>query len=174
VTGARLGYRFAIIPEWVLYHPDLTPLAVRVYGCLARHGMDPDSCFPSHERIARLVGVDERSVARPVRQLVAVGAIAIRRRDVHGRRSTNGYWLAGDEPFEATDRRAGERGSPDLPRSTARTYRAAARAKGKPANEIPTCSSPESCMPGSGRVPTPKSLRLALDQATTTQGATDE
>lgn len=123
MSGVQSGYRFTIIPEWVLYHAELSALAVRLYGALARHGTDPASCYPSHARLAQLVGIDERSVARPLKALAEVGAIAVVRRPSRGgHRQTNGYQLAGDTP---------------LP------YRAAPRGERKPPNEIATYISPE-------------------------------
>lgn len=100
---ARLTYAFAPIPEWILYHPALTPLAVRVYGVLARCGMTPDACFPSHAFIAEKANCQERSVARPMAELEAVGAIRhVTRWRSGGGRTSNGYWLAGDGPLEQT------------------------------------------------------------------------
>jgi hypothetical protein len=90
-------YRFAAIPEWVLYHPDLSAICVRLYGALARHGTDQDRCYPSQARLAHLCGISERSVQAPLRQLEKVGAI---RRHLSEGRSTR-YELAGDTPLEA-------------------------------------------------------------------------
>jgi hypothetical protein len=94
----QMGYRFAAIPEWILYHPNLSATAVRLYGALARHGMTPDSCYPSHARLAKLIGVSERSIQAPIRDLEKVGAIQRFKRggDDGERQTSNGYRLAGD------------------------------------------------------------------------------
>lgn len=97
------GYRFATIPEWILYHPELNGTAVRVYGCLDRHGQDPSTCYPSHARVGALLGMSERSVAKPLAELEAVGAIEVVARFEGGRQTSNGYTLAGDVPLTAQD-----------------------------------------------------------------------
>jgi DNA-binding transcriptional regulator YhcF (GntR family) len=95
-------YRFTTIPEWVLYHPQLSPLAVRVYGVLDRRGHEPTHCFPSHAEIAKKAQVSARSVARPLAELEAVGAIrAMHRGSATGGRTSDGYFLAGDSPLPA-------------------------------------------------------------------------
>lgn len=65
--------RFAPIPEALLYDPDIPAEAVRVYGVLRRHGSDPTNCFPSHARIAALIGKSPRSVPAWIRALEAGG-----------------------------------------------------------------------------------------------------
>lgn len=89
---ASTDYRFAPIPEDLLYDTALTPLAVRIYGALMRHGLDPSSCYPSHARLGQLVGVSERSVQRPVKDLEAAGWISkVRRKNDRGERMTDAY-----------------------------------------------------------------------------------
>lgn len=93
-------YRFATVPEWLLWHPDLSSLAVRVYATLDRFGQTPDRCFPSHAEIAKRIGVSARSVARPLDELEAVGALrVVHRGKPGGGRTSDGYWLAGDAPL---------------------------------------------------------------------------
>lgn len=88
------GFRWAPIPEDLLYDPDITPLAVRVYGVLIRHGIDPESCYPSHGRIAERLGVSRRSIQRPIRELEEAGWIERRQRfDASGARISDGYHL---------------------------------------------------------------------------------
>ena len=159
MTGVEHSYRFAIIPEWVLYHPDLSANAVRVYGALARHGMDPATCYPSQERIGKLIGVAPRSVAALIRQLGDVGAVQVVPRYLRGRRTSNGYLLAGDMPLtEPSTYRAPQRGCSEVqPRSPARSYRAPTRAEREPLNETPTYISPESN--DAPRAPDPRLLR---------------
>jgi hypothetical protein len=97
VTG---GYRFAPIPEWVLYSPDLSDKAVRIFGTLLRHGVDPSNCYPSDARIAQLIHCAEQTIPRHRKQLYAVHAVyAVARFDGDGRQTTNGYRLAGDAPL---------------------------------------------------------------------------
>jgi DNA-binding transcriptional MocR family regulator len=75
-----------------LYDSSLSPLAVRVYGVLARHGMDPESCYPSHAAIAQRVGCAQRSVQRPLRELEDAGWITrVARYDERGDRRSDGF-----------------------------------------------------------------------------------
>jgi hypothetical protein len=161
VSGVEVGYRFAMIPEWILYHEGLSPLAVRLYGALARHGMDPGTCYPSHARLGRLIGVEEKSIKRPLRQLIEVDAVHVTRRWVRGRRTSNGYRLAGDAPLVY---RADERPYSELqPRSSVPDKGAQECPEGEPPNETPTYISTDT-----QEVPSPMNpelLRRAREKA---------
>jgi len=85
---------FAQMPEGVLYDPSLSDKAVRVYGALLRHGSDPTNCYPSHDRIARLIGCSKRSVARPLDELEKGGWVErAKRYDANGARTSDGYMV---------------------------------------------------------------------------------
>lgn len=98
----KLSFPFAAIPEWVLYHPGLDALDVRVYGVLWRHG---EQSYPGHDRIGALVGKSHDSVARSLNRLAKVGAIRVepRYRD-DGGRTTNLYTIAGEAPMPPVSR----------------------------------------------------------------------
>ena len=50
---------FAVVPEWLIYS-EISAQAVRVYCVLARHAdKDTTKSFPSHNRIAKLIGVSK-------------------------------------------------------------------------------------------------------------------
>lgn len=104
--------RFAKIPEALLYS-DLSDLAVRVYGCLIRHGTTPETCHPTHARIAELIGKAERSIQRPVTELERAGWIERRTENEGGLQKLLGYVVAG-ALSSAVDGRAEERGAPAL------------------------------------------------------------
>lgn len=70
-------YRFAPIPEALVFDPALSGNAVRVYAILARHGMDPGSCYPSHRRIGELSGLSQRSIPRLLTDLAEAGWVTI-------------------------------------------------------------------------------------------------
>ena len=97
-----LGYKFAAIPEWVLYHPDLTGDDIRVFGVLARYGND---VRPALGTIAAKIGKSEQSARRSVHRLAEVGALRVQERFEEGAQLPNRYHLAGDEPL--TDDRGG-------------------------------------------------------------------
>lgn len=93
-SHVRTDYRFAPIPEDLLYDPEISHLAVRVYGVLMRHGLDPDHCFPSQRRISELVGAAQRSIARPLIELEAAGWVEkFKRTKSDGSPDSNGWWV---------------------------------------------------------------------------------
>lgn len=104
------GYRFAVIPEWILYDVNIDPLDKVVYAVLDR--FNGAACFPSLRTIGEKVNRDERSVRRSIHRLEEIGAIRVKNRFKGGRQTSNLYQLAGDKPFEVapvTD----VRGDPD-------------------------------------------------------------
>jgi hypothetical protein len=113
-----LADRFAIVPEALLYDPSISDTAVRVYGVLVRHGSDPANCYPSHARIAQLIGKSKRSVQGWVKELEDAGWIErVARTTEAGDPDSNGYLVwgvrAGERGVRATQRggvRAGQRG----------------------------------------------------------------
>ena len=107
------GPRFAMMPEELLYDPEVSPLAKVIYGVLRRHGETPPTCYPSRERIGSLVGVSARSVQRPIVELEAAGWVDRQRRFApDGRELTTGYAVHGSLDDRASERahdRASER-----------------------------------------------------------------
>lgn len=83
---------WAPVPEELILDPDVSHLALRVWCILRRHGDSPDNCYPSHRRIAGLLGVSPRSIARPLKDLETAGWIErFERRDGGGSRLADGY-----------------------------------------------------------------------------------
>lgn len=89
----KRGYQFAVIPEWVLHHPDLDAHAVRVYGVLSRF----EESFPRLSYVGDRAGkISVPTVRRAIRQLEDVGACRVTPRYEGGRQISNLYELAGD------------------------------------------------------------------------------
>jgi hypothetical protein len=85
-------YRFAPIPEELLYDTEVSDLAVRVYGVLIRFGMTPGSCYPSQATIAARVGKATLTMPRPLRELEDRGWIVrVARYNEAGGRTSDGY-----------------------------------------------------------------------------------
>jgi len=60
---------FAVVPEWLIYS-EVSAQAVRVYCVLARHAdKDTTKSFPSHNRIAKLIGVSNSTVRNALKEL---------------------------------------------------------------------------------------------------------
>lgn len=96
--SVRATYRFARVPEWVLFHPDLDAVDVRVFATLDRY--DGTECIPSLETIGSRVTRSADTVRRSIRRLEDVGAVRVESRNVEGRQSSNRYHLAGDAPMQ--------------------------------------------------------------------------
>lgn len=95
-------YRFAIIPEWVLDHPELDGVAIRVFGILDRYAGEHSEAWPGLNTVAARSQLSVDTVRRAVSRLAGVGAVRVTRRyDSEGRQTSNSYLLAGDGPLNA-------------------------------------------------------------------------
>ena len=92
------GYKFAKIPEWVLYHRELSPTDKMVYATLDRFA-GPKGCYPGLLTLAERTGVSEQTIRRSLVALADAKAITIVPRFKEGRQTTNQYALAGDSPL---------------------------------------------------------------------------
>ena len=105
-------YRFAPVPEELAYDPEISGNAVKLYAILARHGMDPEHCFPSHARIAAKAGLSDRSIGRILGELEDAGWISKRARFTEaGARTSDGYHVHSRRAQERAHH-AEERGTP--------------------------------------------------------------
>jgi hypothetical protein len=71
---------FAMIPECVLYNPDISGNAVRIYGALNRHANSEGQAFPSRSRLAKLCALSIRTVDKAIAELEAIDALVKQRR----------------------------------------------------------------------------------------------
>lgn len=96
---------FAMIPEWVLFHPDLTAQAVRLYGALKRYANAKNRCHPGRQALADAIHVKSRStVDRCADQLERVGALDVTPRfDDAGDRTSNSYYVRFSPPRHCAD-----------------------------------------------------------------------
>lgn len=93
-------YRFAAVPEWIVFHPDLDGNAVRCFAVLDRIAGDDESAWPSLALIGERMAGSDQVARRAIRKLVEVGAVAVVERFTDGGRQTsNVYVLAGDSPM---------------------------------------------------------------------------
>lgn len=99
-TEVQSGYRFAAIPEWIVFAENLSAVDVRVFAALARHANGHRKCWPGREALAERLGMNERTIRRSISALVDAGALKVQHRTANdGRQTTNLYLLAGDVPF---------------------------------------------------------------------------
>lgn len=71
---------FEMVPHWILFHQDLSPLAVRLYLVLRQHADSRGDCFPSRRRLSDLLRVSLPTLDKARQQLVDVGALTMDRR----------------------------------------------------------------------------------------------
>lgn len=105
----RADIKFAIMPEWVLYHPDLSHAAVRVYGALVRHANSNDEAWPSRASLSRECHCSPSTVKRAISDLLDAGAISREPRFEDGRQTSNLYVVYSVPP---TDRGEGVTSDP--------------------------------------------------------------
>lgn len=92
--------RFATIPEWVLFHEDLSHGAIRLYAVLDRYA-DKDSrdAYPSRATLAGRLGVSVKTIDRALAELVDAGAVTVEHRvDAAGDLTSNRYILRAFPP----------------------------------------------------------------------------
>lgn len=93
MTTIRRDAHFAVIPEWVIFHPDLSAQAVRLYAVLARYADGDGYSHYKRASLAEALGVSStRTVDRAAAELETAGALTIEARYDHtGDRTSNGY-----------------------------------------------------------------------------------
>jgi len=72
---SKRNHRYAVTPEWILFHPDLGAASIRVFGALDRFLGTNESAWPSHKTIAAVTALSIASVKRAIKELRQVGAI---------------------------------------------------------------------------------------------------
>lgn len=85
--------RFAIVPEWLLYHPKLSNTAKCIYMTLIRHAREKDSCFPGQERIGKLLCISRKTIYTELQKLKEVGLIEIKSDSAGRHKTLNTYIL---------------------------------------------------------------------------------
>jgi len=82
---------FTQIPNVILRDNSLPPVTRFLWAQLASFAWgDKDYCFPGQERLAKAVGLSDRSVRHHLKELEAAGLVTIQRR---GQGKPNIYWL---------------------------------------------------------------------------------
>jgi DNA-binding MarR family transcriptional regulator len=72
-------FRWASIPEPILYDGRLTHESIRIYACLDRHANKEGVCWPSITRISKLIHISRPTVIKHLKLLEECCFIAIRR-----------------------------------------------------------------------------------------------
>lgn len=140
---------WALVPEALLYDHRLSDKAVRVYGCLVRHGDNPDNCYPSQARIAGLIGCEQRSIQRPLKQLVEAGwVIKVPRFDPSGMRTSDGFRVRRQLPLAAQESAESALESVDGPRDGAQGDRAESSDEREPLNDSQENENKEGALSG--------------------------
>jgi hypothetical protein len=70
---------FVQLPECVVFNPNLSARAVRLYAALVKFAGAKEVCWPGQKTLAEMIGCSERYVRTLVKQLVAEGVISYKR-----------------------------------------------------------------------------------------------
>ncbi len=81
---------FTQVPNFILRDPSLTLGAKMTYAMFLSYAWNDDYCFPGQERLAKDIGVVERSVRTYLNELKACGLLEVEQR---GLGKTNLYTL---------------------------------------------------------------------------------
>jgi hypothetical protein len=76
----RAQVRFAMVPEWILFHEELDPYDKTLYAVLQRYADADGACFPGRPLLARRAGMSERRVDACVAALEKAEALTRHRR----------------------------------------------------------------------------------------------
>jgi len=92
------GY-FAVVPEWVIDHPEISDAGVRLYAVLRRYAdKDSGESWPLVATLSERLGKGERQVKRLIRELEEAGAIMVRPRYEGGKQTSNLYTVLSHPP----------------------------------------------------------------------------
>jgi hypothetical protein len=94
---------FTQIPNGILFDPDLSPSAVRLWAALASFAWRDESVWPGQERLAEMIGLSDRTVRTLCAELRSAGLLESKRRGL-GR--TNVYVLFGAEVGFRSERKS--------------------------------------------------------------------
>jgi len=82
---------FAIVPEWFI-DSGVSDKAFRLYAVLAKYADNEDgTAYPGRAKLAKRMGCSRSSVDRALEELIAVGAVSKKRRQVNGRWTSSLY-----------------------------------------------------------------------------------
>jgi hypothetical protein len=96
---------FAVIPAWILEHPDLHDAAVRLYGVLRRYADQSGAASPSVPTLAKRVHKSDRQIRRLLKDLEDVGALqVVAAWGEGGKRLSNRYILVTAPPEITSER----------------------------------------------------------------------
>lgn len=95
---------FAVIPRWLLHDVNVSMRAKLTYLGLSSHADRHGRSWPSHARLAAVLGISTSSVQRGITELLALGVVVrTERRRKSGAKSSNLYVLtsgAVDNPVD--------------------------------------------------------------------------
>lgn len=84
---------FALVPEWVIDHPDLQHVDIRFYCILNRFADRKSRAWPSRVTLAERLRCSVDTIDRATQRLVLAGALEVHERFHNGARTSNLYVL---------------------------------------------------------------------------------
>lgn len=90
---------FAQIPEWVLFHPDLSTRAIQLYAVLNRFANKRSHAHPSRKALAEKCRCGTTAIDKALAELKSIGAVIVTQRiDDAGDPTSNDYFLVVADP----------------------------------------------------------------------------
>jgi hypothetical protein len=90
---------FAVVPQWIILHPDLSDGAVRMYALLRRYADRSGTAWPRISTLAEQLSKGQRTVQRHINELEKVGALRIKPHyHDDGRQGANRYIVVSENP----------------------------------------------------------------------------
>lgn len=106
--------RFAMVPEWVYTHPDITPAGIRAWIALWHHAdRETRSAKVRRKTLATLMGCSANTVDRALENLVDIGAVTVEEHVTSTGQQANFYTLV----WSKTAHPLPTDGEPPLPKS---------------------------------------------------------
>lgn len=93
---------FAVVPEWVIDHPEISDGAVRLYAVLRRYADKGGRAWPSMGTLSDRLHKSERQVRRHMRELEEVGAVRVHPHYTDGQQGANLYIVVSTPPTGLT------------------------------------------------------------------------
>lgn len=91
--------KFAIVPEWVIFHPDLSGNAVRLYCVLMRHANGEGLSWYGRKTLAAEMRCSLNTLDRTIDELERVGAVKTEQRIGEAGQQSNNYHVIFSNPL---------------------------------------------------------------------------
>ena len=95
----RADNYFAVVPEWVIDHEEISDGAFRLYAVLRRYADKGGKAWPSMGTLSDRMHKGERQVRRLMRELEDAGAVRVHPRYESGQQGSNLYMIVSERTY---------------------------------------------------------------------------